>query len=395
MWTALWINAAGLGTVRPHGLALPARGREPLPTDEQIGARIRRARLEAGFSSEAAFAKALGFSQPTVSRLESGNRRIGAGELVAIAELLNRPPQHFLEDDATLVFFRDSGESLSAENDAAFRWLEDFARRVEALREFTPKLAVPVSEEIELASPSTWEEAQNAAGQARSRLGLGSGPAPDMFALVEAAGCLVVVQPFVDAHFDAMYVPRPLGIALVNGATAKTAARQRFTLAHELFHHLFDKGRVVVDLDLYHFKERRDQLANIFAAHFLAPRQGISAELERRFKTDRPESAEHAYWLAYAYGLSFEAMCYHLKNLELASAQATVKWREAPTKYLAARLGILGETQYLKVTNRWPTEFVQRLQYALHSRVITREQLFSHLREDQSAAKELVAAASG
>src|SRR5207249_6158959 len=161
MWTALWINAAGLGTVRPHALALPARGREPLPTDEQIGARIRRARLEAGFSSEAAFARALGFSQPTVSRLESGNRRIGAGELVAIAELLNRPPQHFLEDDATLVFFRDSGESLSAENDAAFRWLEDFARRVEALREFTPKLAVPVSEEIELASPSTCEEAQN------------------------------------------------------------------------------------------------------------------------------------------------------------------------------------------------------------------------------------------
>jgi Zn-dependent peptidase ImmA (M78 family) len=352
-------------------------------------------RIEAGYKSEGTFATALGISQPTVSRLESGARRIGAAELVRIAELLRRPPERFLEDEASLVFFRDSGEGLNPETDLAFRWLEDFAQRLEALRMFTPKLSLPLPETVDVASPTTWETAETAAGEVRRKLGLGYGPAPDMFTIAERLGCVVVVREFRDAEFLAMYVPRPIGMTLLNSARNDLASRQRFTLGHELFHHLFDRGqkRVVIDLDL--FAQRRDELANRFAAHFLAPRKGVETEVARRYGTSRVESAEHVYWIAYCFGMSFEAACYHVTNLGLASPQATSKWRQLKRNELAAKLGILPEqrqNEAEKLGDRWPPEFIQRLRFALKAGLIDVEQLRRHLREDPQAAQQVLAA---
>jgi Zn-dependent peptidase ImmA (M78 family)/DNA-binding XRE family transcriptional regulator len=366
-----------------------------LPTDRDIGARVKRARIEAGYKSEDAFAKALGMSQPTISRLESGARRMGAAELVRIAEMLRRPPEHFLDDETSLVFFRDSGEPLSAETDVAFRWLEDFAQRLEALRTFTPKLKLPAPVSIETPVPMNWETAQAAAAEVRQRLDLGHGPAPDMFAIAERLGCVVVVRDFPEADFLAMYVPRPMGMTLINSSKNDRTSRQRFTLAHELFHHLFDRARrqVFVDFDL--FAQRRDELANVFAAHFLAPREGVEAELKRRFGAPRAESAEAAYAIGYFFAISFEAACYHLTNLGFASPQATAKWRQLNRSELAAKLGVLPEqrqTEALPLEQRWPPEFIQRLRFALDARLIDTAQVRRHLREDPQAADQVLVA---
>lgn len=365
-----------------------------VPTDREIGARVKRARIEEGYRSEDAFARALGVSQPTVSRLESGARRIGAAELVRVAELLRRPAEHFLGDEASLVFFRDSGEPLSAHTEEAFRWLEDFAQRLEALRTFTPKLKMPTPVQIETSTPMRWEAAQAAAADVRRKLDLGHGPAPDMLAIAERLGCPVVMRDFPNAEFLAMYVPRPIGMALINSSRNDRSTRQRFTLAHEIFHHLFDRAnrRVSVDFDL--FAQRRDQLANIFAAHFLAPREGVETELTRRFGAVRADSAEAAYAIAYVFGMSFEAACYHLTNLGLSSPQATAKWRELRRHDLAAKLGLLPEqrqNEAERLQQRWPPEFIQRLRFALEARLIDSAQLRRHLREDPAAAEQVLA----
>src|SRR5439155_10146922 len=141
---------------------------------------------------------------------------------------------HVRDDEASLVFFRDSGEPLPTATDTAFRWLEDFAQRLEALRTFTPKLRLPTPISVEMPSAMSWEGAQAAASQVRQQLDLGYGPAPDMFGVAERLGCVVVVREFADAEFLAMYVPRPIGMTLVNSARNDRPSRQRFTLAHEL-----------------------------------------------------------------------------------------------------------------------------------------------------------------
>lgn len=385
-----------LDSVEPRASGSVRRKETLLPGDRDIGARVKRARIEAGYKSEDAFAKALGTSQPTISRLESGARRIGATELVRIAELLRRPPEHFLDDEASMVFFRDSGEGLSPETDVAFRWLEDFAQRLEALRTFTPRSKLPEAVSVDVPDPRTYETAGAAAGQVRQRLGLGSGPAPDMFSIAERLGCLVVVRDFPTTDFLAMYAPRPIGMTLINSANNDRSSRQRFTLAHEMFHHLFDRGtkRVFVDFDL--FAQRRDELANVFAAHFLAPPDGVKAELKRRFAASRAESAEAAYAIAYFFGMSFEAACYHLMNLGLASPQATAKWRQMKRGDLAAKLGVLPEqrqTESVPLSQRWPPEFIQRLRFALDARLIDSAQLRRHLREDPEVAEQVLATA--
>lgn len=58
---------------------------------KMLGARIRRARKEAGFDSIEAFAHALGYSWITVSRYERGVSEITVARLHHIADVLDVP----------------------------------------------------------------------------------------------------------------------------------------------------------------------------------------------------------------------------------------------------------------------------------------------------------------
>lgn len=361
-------------------------------TDAEIGARIRDARARAGYGSGEAFAAALGegFTQPIISRIENGKRSVSASELARVAELLGRPPQFFLESDASGVplFRRDPNLDASPEVEAALRWLEDFALRVRALRDFTQGADLPRPERLTYEPPDTFERAQVLAETVRRQLGFGSGPAPDMFEVVERTGCLIVVRDKFDGP-DAVYVPRPLDIALLSGN--KPGVRQRFTLAHELAHHLFHSANVLVDEDIFApGAARREQLANVFAAHFLMPRAGIESELIRRFGVAAPQRGEHSYWLAYHFGVSHQAICYQLQNLKVCSKAQAETWRKEDQSALATTLGLLTSQQQRSVSNRWPPEFLARLRVALAAGVLDEESVSNHLEADEEAVKVVV-----
>jgi Zn-dependent peptidase ImmA (M78 family) len=292
-----------------------------------------------------------------------------------------------------LVFYRrDAEQDLTPEAEAALGWLEGFAERLRVLREYTDKLDWPKPYLINIDAPATFEDAQAKAYEVRQFLGVGTGPAPDMFAILERVGCTVVVRDLSDG-FEAMYVPQPAGIVLLNG-TNKPGVRQRFTLAHELAHHLFHREGVVVDNDLFGGDWRLDQIANSFAAHFLMPRQGIEMEMLRRFGVAAPNSAEHAHWLAYAFGVSIDALCYQLQNTKLASVQETSWWRHANRKAIATALDIASNQQYQGVTGRWPPEMVQRLGYLFGQGVLDRAALEAHLDADEETVEQILASVS-
>lgn len=363
-------------------------------TDAEIGSRIHDARLAAGYESGEAFAAALGagFTQPIISRIENGKRSVSASELARIAELLGRPPQLFIESDVSGVplFRRDPTVEVSAPAERALRWLEDFALRVRALRDFTQSADLPRPERLTYEAPQTFEESQVLADTLRRQLGIGSGPAPDMIEVVERTGCLIVVRDEFDGP-DAIYVPRPLDIALLNGK--KPAVRQRFTLAHELAHHLFHAANVLVDEDIFApGAARRELLANVFAAHFLMPRAGIESELIRRFGVAAPKRAEHSFWLAYHFGVSHQAICYQLQNLKMCTRPEAAAWRAEDQSVLAATLGLASSQQQRTIANRWPPEFLARLRYALSAGVLDAEALTRHLDSDDEAVRTVVGA---
>lgn len=359
---------------------------QPL-TDAEIGRRIREARSRAGFATEAAFGRTIGLNQSVISRIESGKRSVSATELALIADVVKRPAQHFLETSpqGRPLFRLDPEQEPTQAAEPYVRWLEQFAYRVKALREFTTELdsQLPKPVVIHFESPSTFEEADRAAETVRAQLGIGFGPAPDMFELLERVGCLVVVREMQKDGPDAIYVPQPLGIVVLNGNRPRV--RQRFTLAHELAHHLFHSAHVFVDDNLFIQKRRPEQLANRFAASFLMPFAAIDRELVQRFGVRRPESAEHLYWLSFHLNVSLEALSWQVVNLGLASRSATEEWQREDRSALAFSLGLSGEHQKPPVKRRWPPEFLQRLRFGFNRGLLEKRELASHLDGDKEA----------
>lgn len=358
-------------------------------SEAEVGRRIRQARLRAGYSSGVAFAHEVGLTQSTLSRIESGRRAVTLPEVMRIAAALGRPPESFLEAEASGEprFRLAVGTELDAATEPAVRWLEGFAYRVKALREFTPEADVPKPDLIEADPPKSFSEAIIAADHARRALGLGSGPAPEMFELLERVGCLVVVRPLGTGP-DAVYVPSPGRIALVNGSRPRV--RQRFTLGHELAHHIFHGSFVTVDANIHDLGSRAEQFCNTFAAYFLMPKSGIESELHRRFTLERPKRPEHMFWLAIHFGVSVEAMCYQLQNLRLIDAGTARTWLGEDRKALAYALGLIDERQRPPVSQRWPPEFMQRLRYALQHHVLDRAQVKKQLENDTLAVEAVV-----
>ena len=110
----------------------------------------------------------------------------------------------------------------------------------------------------------------------------------------------------------------PGDVAVIVLKDSDSLNRKRFTCAHELGHYVLHAGAADY-LDVEGYVELRSKasstgefsaevFANRFAAFLLMPR----TEVARRFKTDK-----QVYMLAPYFGVSDEAMRYHLENLKL------------------------------------------------------------------------------
>ena len=78
-----------------------------------IASRIREARKMAGLS-QAQVAKMLGLPRPSVTDMESGNRRVGADEISVLAELYEVSATWLLGEGATKVDAHDDKLQLAA-----------------------------------------------------------------------------------------------------------------------------------------------------------------------------------------------------------------------------------------------------------------------------------------
>lgn len=66
---------------------------------KDIGFKIQIAREEKGLSQEQ-LARALGCSQPALSNYEKGKRRLYLSHLEILSEVLEKPPEYFMENSA-------------------------------------------------------------------------------------------------------------------------------------------------------------------------------------------------------------------------------------------------------------------------------------------------------
>jgi Zn-dependent peptidase ImmA (M78 family) len=281
-------------------------------------------------------AKELGIDRTSVVRLEAGARKVSAGELAVIAEVLKRPIEWFVLESPPAVLSRRRDSVRAHATSIALDVAVDRAvRDVQFLLDRGILAWLPVGEPE--AVPASHEEAEALASRMRQRLGMGDDPLLDLGAAAEQLGVITFSLDLGSADDGAcVELTGPdsgrCGVVVINGN--EDPGRRRWTLAHELGHFLVG--------DAYageHPAGEIERYVDSFVAYLLMPRAGAL-----RVWSERSEQGERAATLSVSarYRTSWTAACGHLVNLGLVDrSQLDGLKREQPTigDYLA-----LGET---------------------------------------------------
>lgn len=290
-----------------------------------LGSRIRGARVAARLTQED-LATAMEIPRSAVSELENGHRGVSAAELFAAARHLGQSLDYFVSEevppllptDEFPVWFRSL--ELSAEDAAVVRAFEERCRDYIWLEEEleAPHLPSPKREAYLL--PRSRQEArqqgERLASEERRRLGLGTDPLQDPFAIVESQGVRLILMPLETQNVSGIAHSSPECGECILVNTRMHQHRRAFDLLHEYAHVLVDGiagwrafGSVDVEDDLI---ERR---ADAFAKDFLLPGEGVIFYLETRGVRAGEATFLDVFYVMHAFGSSYQATLHRLEEL--------------------------------------------------------------------------------
>lgn len=267
-----------------------------------IGGRLHDARLEEGLTQKALASRAE-VSQSAIALWEAGKRMPGVEELLRLARVLGKEIGDFIPSDIgqrpiRAILRAENVELEQGELSTAFDEAIDKAEQ----------MPVP---EIQFLVRAT--DPHSAAAALLEAAGVDEAPV-DVDALAVACGVRVVKLVLRDAVSGAILEFEDGPVIAVN--ESQVVGRQRFTVAHELGHHLLrHHDRFHVDLSAstevgeppgYNWLHERE--ANEFAADLLMP-----AAIVRRHAGAVASPRD----LAEAFEVSPIAMSYRLQNLGL------------------------------------------------------------------------------
>lgn len=124
--------------------------------------------------------------------------------------------------------------------------------------------------------------AKSRAIKTRNKYGLRSGPVNvPVFDFLEAEGCFVITLDLGRTSATGMYIKKDAN-KLVLVHKKRVLGQQNFTAIHELSHVLFDETELfdVCLPEHYYKRDKKEILADMFAAHFLMPEEDIINECE-------------------------------------------------------------------------------------------------------------------
>ena len=299
-----------------------------------IGERIALAREELDLT-QAGLAGQVGLDRTAVAKIESGRRKVSAGELVRFADALDRPIDWFVAESPPAVVSRRSDPSAGGRSPLLDRRIDRLARDVEFLEKDG---VLPTIEVRRLSMPATLEEAEGAAATARGWMRVPEGPLLDLQRHCEAVGLLAFSLELGEEGRDAAYVAVDRwGVALINGYV--DPGRRRFNLAHELGHHLFEDA-YAPEVTISPGSET-ERMVNAFAVHLLLPRREVT-EAWQGFDDSRLAAVA----IGVRFRASWSAVTSQLENLSLIDeARRSVLAGDPPTA-----------PDFIELGERWTSE---------------------------------------
>lgn len=334
---------------------LGAKGEGSVPTTPpaaEVGVHVAEARRRRGLTGER-LGGLVGLEKDQISKIEHGLRRISARELpkfadalgVSIGFLLGRPAQPRMALAQRLAAGA-APDAVAATRQRAVELLaaEDVLTQRTDLRPAgggAVTAAIAAFSRTDLArNPRNAHEAQRQgrrmAEQVRTLLGLGGNEIGDLAGLIERAfGVDVALSP-LGTGADGLCVHSD-GVALIVASSDFPDGHVRFTLAHELGHHLFVDPRDVID------ESQQEMLAsglaerrvNAFAGHLLMPEPGVRETLV--WVSDGVVNERALVALMERFGVSLQALVVQLVMLKLISFEEGQRLRDCRVGDLVAR----------------------------------------------------------
>ncbi len=318
-----------------------------------LGRRIAHARSLARLSQEQV-ADALGIDRTAVTKIEAGARKVDTFEIGRLASVLGRSVDWLLSPPRpALISRRASGTTRDARLDgAATALLEEIAQGVELLQQLHLLDVPDLGKGAPIASVGDAEQAA-----LRVRAKLPHGPLRSLATQLESLG-LFAFTLRLDEPVEGLYLALERGgVALVNGGL--DSGRRRFTLAHELGHHVL-ADEYSADFDVSAGIDERERLTNAFAIHLLMPREEVSARYHEARTAHGPRGA--AVVVSCEYGVSWSAARAHLRNLGLLTRdEFELLEREPPRRadYLELGLAVTDEALPPQVPPRYAAAVIR------------------------------------
>jgi Zn-dependent peptidase ImmA (M78 family)/transcriptional regulator with XRE-family HTH domain len=275
----------------------------PSELSQQIGARVRAARVASGLS-QADVAAALDLSQAAVSQLEAGRRSPRVDELAVLSDLFARDIDYFL----TPMRAGGSRIGMTFRAASADLPLPELQRAVTRFIEEVESQPLPESGVRVRAS-----EPASAAREVRKRTGQ-TGIPVDVNGVARGVGVGIFYSPLPDAL--SAFLLRAEEQAVIGVNANQAPVRRRFSAAHEIGHHVlghadgsvFDYAfPTTAEGEPPGYEPQHEREANQFAAELLMP--------EENLVEDAPSLSLAR--LARRYEVSQEALSFRLLNLGL------------------------------------------------------------------------------
>lgn len=168
-------------------------------------------------------------------------------------------------------------------------------------------------------------KARQLAIDTRLQLGLHSTEHFDVYRAVSSLGITCVKRPLESSISGATLKTNKVKVILVN--SSKTLGHQNFTVAHELYHCLFDENLVsrACKTESFDRVSESEQVADLFATHLLMPEDAIFNQLRLRKKLDVKLTLADIINLEQFFSVSRKAMCWRLEDLKLITREQSDK----------------------------------------------------------------------
>jgi Zn-dependent peptidase ImmA (M78 family) len=245
-----------------------------------------------------------------------------------------------------------------------------------------------------MAEPAAVRIGRLKAEAVREEHGLATAPIRDLFGFIERTfgGLFVVRYPMEGGPAGALIRVGERRLIVVNSDSAPLA-RQRFTAAHELAHHLLDGESIIVVDPADHLRGAggfNEVRANAFAVHLLVPREVIAGRADEIW----PPGGEELVALAMEYGISVTSLVWHASNILGLTEDERAELSEASSRpyQIARRLGLhdrVKQEMAAKGSIGWPRRYLSLLVRALEQGQVTEDELEEWL-EDRTLVADLL-----